>query len=172
MFKGLCVGFVLGVLAVLGGVGFYFTSGRAPVGVSEPPMPFEKRLAQAALHAHFNKETPVEPIVSADEPNLVAGAKVYKENCAVCHGLAGVAPTAIAAGLYPKPPQLFEGTGVTDDAPFETYWKAANGIRLTGMPGFRGRLTDAQLWQVSQLLAHANKIPDSAKKALAGVAGP
>lgn len=68
--------------------------------------------------------------------------------------------------MYPKPPQLFRGKGVTDDPAAERYWKTANGIRMTGMPGFKTQLTDVQLWQVSQLLAHANEIGDSVKKVL------
>jgi len=55
---------------------------------------------------------------------------------------------------------------VTDDEPGETYWKVANGIRLTGMPAFKQSLSDTQMWQVSLLLANANKIPDSVKQAL------
>ena len=61
--------------------------------------------------------------------------------------------------MFPKPPQLFDGKGVTDDPVGETYWKVSNGIRLTGMPAFFGSLTDEQLWQVSQLLANAKKLP-------------
>ena len=34
------------------------------------------------------------------------------------------------------------------------------------MPAFKTKLTDTQMWQVSQLLAHANEIPDSVKKLL------
>jgi mono/diheme cytochrome c family protein len=68
--------------------------------------------------------------------------------------------------MFPKPPQLFKGKGVTDDPASESYWKAANGIRLSGMPAFKGTLSNIQLWQVSQLVAHANELPDSVKKAL------
>jgi thiosulfate dehydrogenase len=68
--------------------------------------------------------------------------------------------------MFPKPPQLFHGKGATDDPASETYWKAANGIRLSGMPSFKTKLTDIQIWQVSQLLAHANEIPESVKKVL------
>jgi thiosulfate dehydrogenase len=96
----------------------------------------------------------------------LAGAEVYQRNCAVCHGLPGERETAIAQGMYPKPPELFHGTGVTDDPAWETFWKAQNGIRMSGMPAFKGRLTDQQLWQVSQLLANADKIPPSVKAAL------
>jgi mono/diheme cytochrome c family protein len=38
-----------------------------------------------------------------------------------------------------------------------TYWKVANGIRLTGMPSYSRVLSDAQMWQVSLLLKNADK---------------
>ena len=165
--KTLLMGFFLGILAVAAGVWFYFATGRAPVAVTDPDMPFERMLARKALHARIEKQTPAEPVVPADEPSLLAGAAVYKQNCAICHGLPGAQKTALAEGLYPRPPQLFHGTGVTDDPAWESYWKAANGIRLSGMPGFKGKLSDKQLWQVAQLLAHADKISEAVKKALA-----
>jgi thiosulfate dehydrogenase len=68
--------------------------------------------------------------------------------------------------MFPKPPQLFRGKGVTDDPASESYWKTSNGIRLSGMPAFKTKLTDTQLWQVSQLVAHANEIPESVKRVL------
>jgi len=45
--------------------------------------------------------------------------------------------------MFPKPTHLFKG--VTDDPASESYWKAARGIRLSGMPAFKDRLTDTQL---------------------------
>ena len=75
--------------------------------------------------------------IAADEAAYMAGAQVYKDNCAVCHGLPGQAQTAIAQGMFPEAPKLMEGKGVTDDPPGETYWKVAGGIRMTGMPGIR-----------------------------------
>jgi hypothetical protein len=35
------------------------------------------------------------------------------------------------------------------------------------MPGFNEMLTPTQMWQVSQLLAHADKLPEPTKAALA-----
>jgi mono/diheme cytochrome c family protein len=120
-----------------------------------------------ALGARISKEAPKNSPVPATEPNLLAGAALYRTHCAVCHGTVGEPRTAIAKGMFPRPPQLLEGTGVTDDPAGETFWKAANGIRLTGMPAFRGPLTDEQLWQVSQLLANADKLPPSVRAQLA-----
>jgi thiosulfate dehydrogenase len=166
MFKGLVIGILLGMLLLTGGVGFYFMSGRAPAAVTDPPLPFEKKLAHGALNAHIDRDGPKESPVPADEANSLAGAEVYKKNCAVCHGLPGEPKSVIAQGMYPAPPELFHGTGVTDDPAWETHWKAENGIRLTGMPGFKGRLTDKQLWQVSVLLANADKISPAVKAEL------
>jgi hypothetical protein len=80
--------------------------------------------------------------------------------------LPNVDQTPMAKGMFPKPPALFKGKGVTDDFASETYWKVANGIRLTGMPEFKQSLNDTQIWQVSLLLANANKISDTVKEKL------
>jgi mono/diheme cytochrome c family protein len=167
MVKGLILGILLGVLLTAGGVYWYFSSGRAPVATSAPPIPFERALARVALHAYLDKLPRPEPQVPADEANLVSGAKVYKEQCAMCHGLPGEPKKAIAQGMFPSPPELFHGTGVTDDDAWESYWKVENGIRLTGMPGFKGQLTEAQIWQVSVLVKNADKLSAPVKKELA-----
>jgi mono/diheme cytochrome c family protein len=166
MLKGFLVGFLLAVFVIFGGSYYYFSSGMAPVAVSDPSMPLEKQFAHMALDAHIEKQhIPASP-VPADEANFLAGALVYKQQCDSCHGRPGDPPTSYATTMFPKPPQLFRGKGVTDDPASETYWKVANGIRLSGMPSFNNQLTDTQMWQVSQLLAHANELSDNVKKAL------
>jgi len=167
MFKGIIVGILLGILLIAASVYYYFSSGRAPVATSTTPMPLERKLAKMALHAYLDKLPHPEPQVPADEANLIAGAKVYKEQCAVCHGLPGEPKSTIAAGMFPKPPELFHGTGVTDDDAWESYWKVENGIRMTGMPGFKDRLTEKQIWQVSVLVKNADKINEAVRKELA-----
>jgi thiosulfate dehydrogenase len=166
MIKGFVIGILLTMLVVAGGVYSYFATGMAPAATADPPMPFEKKLANMALNAHIAKQQLGQPPAAADETAYLAGAEVYKEHCASCHGLPGQLPTDYSTTMYPKAPQLFHGKGVTDDPVTESYWKVANGIRLTGMPAFKTKLTDTQLWQVSQLLAHANEVSDSVKRVL------
>ncbi|HXN53691.1 MAG TPA: cytochrome c [Candidatus Acidoferrum sp.] len=167
MLKAFVIGILIGVLLVVAGIWFYFTSGRAPVAAADPPMPFEKKLSSAALHARIDKDPHTDPPpVPVNESTYLAGADIYKQNCAVCHGLPGEPQSAIVQGMFPKPPELFHGTGVTDDPAWETYWKAKNGIRLSGMAGFKGTLNDTQLWQVSVLLANADKISPAVKAIL------
>jgi mono/diheme cytochrome c family protein len=167
MFGTLVFGIILGVIGVLAGVYFYFATGQAPVATSAQAMPFEKRLAHQALNARVQREMPKTVPIQGDETNLAAGAQIYREHCAVCHGLPAQKETLIATGMFPRPPKLVEGKGVTDDEPGESYWKVANGIRLTGMPGFKPALSDTQMWQVSLLVAQADKLPKSVQDTLA-----
>lgn len=166
------IGVIIGLILVPVIVYLYFASGTVPVATSAPPMPFERMLARTALHARLDKEMPKSVPIAADEPAYVAGAQIYMDNCAVCHGLPGVPQTAIAQGMFPKPPKLMVGTGVTDDPAAETYWKVTGGIRMTGMPGFEKTLSSTQMWQVSLLLANTDKLPKSAKDVLASPAVP
>ena len=157
------IGFVIGILLLPIVASFYIYLGYAPVATAASPFPLEKRLAQAALKARIKKEAPKQSPIEPTDDNLLAGAKSYKEYCAVCHGMANQPKTPTAKGMYPPPPQLLHGKGVTDDPVGETFWKVANGIRLTGMPGYGGSLSNTELWEVSLFLARANHLPDSAK---------
>lgn len=165
-------GLIFGVLAVAAAGYFYVSGGHAPVATTDPDMPFERMLAHKALDVRIDKEKPKSAPIQGDEVNLLAGAAIYREHCAVCHGMPGQARTAIATGMYPHPPKLLEGKGVTDDEPGESYWKVANGIRLTGMPGFKPSLSETQMWQVSFLVAQADKLPKTVVDALAVTAVP
>jgi thiosulfate dehydrogenase len=159
-------GLVIGIIIVPAAVFLYIWLGYAPVSTKSAPLPFERKLAGIALQKRIEKEAPKESPVQPTEPNLLAGAKIYIQDCAVCHGTMTDKETLIAKGMFPEPPPLLNGGGVTDDPVGETYWTVANGIRLTGMPGFGGSLTEEQMWQVSQFLANAEKLPQSVKDAL------
>jgi len=166
MLRGFTIGVLVTVLLLVGGIYIYFAFGIAPAATADPSMPFEKKMASKSLHAHINRAGTPESPVPADEANLLAGAKIYKEQCGMCHGLPDQPDPAIANSMFPHATLLFKGKGVTHDSPQESYWKIANGIRLTGMPSFRGSLEDKQLWQLSLLVAHANQLPESSRQYL------
>jgi thiosulfate dehydrogenase len=44
------------------------------------------------------------------------------------------------------------------------------GIRMTGMPGFKDRLSETKMWQVSVLVKNADKISPGVKAELIGTA--
>ena len=160
---GLIIGLVILPLTLI----IYVKSGHVPVAVSDSPMPFESQLAHGGLHARINREAPQRAAIAFTTPDLVSGAEVYQKNCAFCHGLPQLPPSVAGRGMFPHAPQLFTAAEtVTDDPPGVTFWKVKNGIRLTGMPGFNGALMDEQIWQVSALLARADKLPPEALEAL------
>ncbi len=166
--KKFAAGFVVGLCVIPLVVWLYFRLGLAPAATSAQAMPFEKRMARMALHARVAKEAPKQApaTLAANEATLVEGARLYKQHCADCHGLPGQPLSPMAQGMFPKPPHLMNGHGVTDDPIGETYWKVANGIRLTGMPAFDKAMNEQQMWQVSQLLVSANSLPPAATDAL------
>jgi thiosulfate dehydrogenase len=164
-------GLILGVILVPLGVYLYFASGSAPVATTDSDMPFEHFLADKALNVRIAKDMPKNVPIQPTDGTYLDGAELYKQHCAVCHGLPLSPKSAIATGMYPRPPQLFEGKGVTDDKPGESYWKIFNGIRLSGMPGFSKSLSETQMWQLALLLANADKLPPAAKTALVAPLG-
>jgi len=161
---GVAVGFCIVPLAAF----VFIKFGGMPVATKGKPLPFERYLAGIALHAAVDREADKPSPIEATETNLAKGARIYQAQCMACHGSPDGPPSAIALGMYPKPPPLvrLDKTGVTDDSASETYWKAKNGIRLTGMPGFVGSLSDTELWQVSLLLNHAHELPPSVSQIL------
>jgi thiosulfate dehydrogenase len=160
------LGLIIGTLIPPIGIYVYFASGRAPVSAFDPQLPFEDIVTGQALRATSSRQPAQPSPIAADEANLRAGARLYVRQCAVCHGLPIGPVSRIATGMFPPPPQLFHGPGVTDDPVGETYWKTAHGIRLTGMPAFRGSLSDTEMWQISSLLANAKHLPASVVKEL------
>lgn len=167
-------GLVIGVLLVPAAVFAWFHYGRVPVAVADPPLPQERLITSAPLEARIHREMIANPPIQANEATFVAGAHIYSEQCAACHGYYGK-PSSFGRDMFPDAPPLWEKhhngnvVGVSDDPPGETYWKVSNGIRLTGMPSYKKTLTDEQMWQVSLLLANADKpLPPDALYILRG----
>jgi thiosulfate dehydrogenase len=165
---GIVVGIVLVPIAVL----LWFHFGRVPVAVADPPLPLERLITSVPLNARIHREMVSTPPVQANEATFVAGAHIYSDQCAVCHGYYGK-PSAFGEKMFPDATPLWEKhgqvVGVSDDPPGETYWKVANGIRLSGMPTFKQSLSDTEMWQVSVLLANADKpLPPDALYILRG----
>jgi mono/diheme cytochrome c family protein len=161
-------GLIIGVLLVPAAAYLYISFGKVPVAVADPEFPHERQITSIPLDARIQREMIPVPPIQVDESALVAGARIYTERCSVCHGLHGK-PSAIGDDMFPGAPPLLEKhhngnvVGVSDDPAGETYWKVYNGIRLTGMPSFRTQLTETEMWQVTLLLANADKpVPPAA----------
>ena len=159
------LGLITAVVLLVLGLAVYFNFGRPPVAVADAPFPFERAIVELPLHARIDREMKTAPFGTSEDV-FEAGAHVYKTECASCHGTPGH-DEPFAKYMYPRAPQLWKKhangnvVGVSDDEPGETYWKVANGIRLSGMPSYSHVLTETQIWQVSLLLKNADQpLPD------------
>lgn len=166
------IGLLIGLVIVPIGVACYLRFGNPPVAVADTPFPFERQIVHVPLHRRVEKDMPKSAPIQPTADNLIAGAQIYRQNCAFCHGLNSQNST-VAPHMYPDAPQLWHAhgpqsiVGVSDDPPGETYWKVSNGIRLSGMPSFDQVLSSTQMWQVALLLANANKpLPQQAMDTL------
>lgn len=85
--------------------------------------------------------------VPATVENIAQGKQLYVQNCAVCHGLTGRGDGPGGARLNPRPAdfQVHMREGHTDPQLFS--W-VTTGVDGTGMPAFKERLTEDQIWTV------------------------
>jgi len=146
---------------------FYLAAcyGLIPSNADGRPPSVEKWIAKKALDAAVARlaARDANPIPQTDE-NLLAGVKLYAENCAVCHGAADAKASPVAMGLYQKAPQLAK-YGVEDDPDGEVYWIVAHGIRMTGMPAFGGSLSQDELWKLVLFLKNMDSLPPGPQRA-------
>ncbi len=163
--------FLAGVLttlvALLAGGYLLLQSGRIPANADGKPSRLELWMARTSLRATLRHQAPKGPDpVPLTNANLIAGIRLYGEHCAICHGTSqGTASASpVAKGEYPRPPQL-ASYGVEDDPPGYSFWKIKHGIRLTGMPSFKGTLTDQQIWTIALFLEHMSTLPPTAEHA-------
>lgn len=160
-----CAGFVIGWVVLLLGGYIFIWSGGVPVATSAPPLPLEKFLVKTAMHAAFRNADSLKSPVEESEANILAGAKLYKKDCAFCHGLPEQEKVEASVVFFPPPPQLYHHS-VSDDPIGEIFLKVKDGIRLSAMPSFAKVYSEEQMWQVSLLLHRGTEIPAAVKAEL------
>ena len=163
--KSFIAGVVITLLALAGGAYISVTHGWVPANADAKPGFLETWAAHTSLRATIKRDAPTEPVpVALTDENVIAGIKLYKTNCAVCHGASDAQASNIATGLFQHAPQLARHS-VTDDPEGKIYWYIKHGVRLTGMPSFSDSLTDKQIWQVVLFLKHMDSLSRKAEKA-------
>jgi len=85
-----------------------------------------------------------------DARQRAQGLRLFAEHCSGCHGAPGQAPETYAQLLQPLPGPLTHAA--RQWRPQELYWIARYGVKMSGMPGWEGRLDDAELWAIVAFL--------------------
>jgi mono/diheme cytochrome c family protein len=78
------------------------------------------------------------------------GLGLYRQHCAQCHGAPGVSPEPFALGMTPAPANLAHTA--REWAAAEVFWVVKEGIKMTGMPAWKYRMADDDIWAVVAFL--------------------
>ena len=135
----------------------YLRLGLAEVRGDAEPSGVESSVMRMAVHASVRRHAPevTNPIAPTEE-NLIAGGKIYLNQCSGCHGTPGV-PSKEANVLNPAAPRLAEvGTEYSEA---QIFWVAKHGVRRTGMFANGVWDNDQTLWTVAAYISRIRNLP-------------
>jgi mono/diheme cytochrome c family protein len=158
-------GILVGLLLVIGAIGFIVWSGSYNVAATNPPGRFEKKFAAFALNRAIQRRAPVRTNPFSKPEDIRAGLAHYKENCVDCHGAPGVEESEFGEGLNPPAPDLTL-PAVQRMRDGELFWVVSNGIRMTGMPAFAPTHKEDEIWKIVAFVRHLPEITKEEQQAL------
>jgi mono/diheme cytochrome c family protein len=163
--KAFLLGIIFTILVIILGGYYVVKKGYMNTQADQAPPALERKIAMTAVDASIERRAVEQknPIQPADE-NLTAGAKIYADSCAGCHGLPSNPNSQFGRSFNPPVPQFF--TEAPDMPDYQNFYVIKHGLRWTGMPSWAGMLNDTQIWTVVGFLGKIGKLPPAAQKAL------
>jgi thiosulfate dehydrogenase len=148
----------LSVLAV--GTYLFLALGLFSFRADQPPSKFEQKHAMQALDASTKRHAPdtKNPIPETDA-NLLEASRLYKTDCASCHGDPSDRKPIVGSSFYPPAPRFMEDA--PDMPENENFYIVKHGIRFTGMPGWENIVSDDQIWKLTAFLSRMGELPPS-----------
>lgn len=97
-------------------------------------------------HEYRSLDNPLEPT----ERNLAAGERIYKTNCASCHGASGAGDGPAGKNLNPGPANIARLSRMPMARDSYLYWTIAEGGSVvdSAMPAFGNVLSQEEMWQL------------------------
>ena len=78
------------------------------------------------------------------------------------HGTLDRKPSPFATSFYPPPPNLISDP--PDDPEWHIFYTIRTGVRYTGMPAWDKTLSQQDLWKITMLLSHMDKLPPTVQE--------
>lgn len=94
------------------------------------------------------------------------GLALYRQHCAQCHGAPGVAPEPFALGMTPTPANLSHTAREWPAA--DVFWVVKEGVKMTGMPAWKYRLADEDIWAIVSFMRELPKLSPDEYRAMKG----
>lgn len=155
--KNFFLGFLIGLIVLILGASGYLASGFPDVRADAPIPAWASRLMYSSVHAAVRRSAPEENNPPTSEETLIAGGKLYLNDCVGCHGEPGKPPSDFGATFYPPAPQ-FPSVGTAYEAG-QVFWIAKHGIRRTGMSAQEFNYADKDLWAMAAFIRHFPNVP-------------
>jgi mono/diheme cytochrome c family protein len=161
----------LALLALGAAGGGFIYSGVYDISATEQHTVPVYWLLEAAMRRSVHAHASAESIPDLSSPELLAGGRrIYHAQCERCHGAPGVAPDAFALGMTPVPANLTDTARRWSAA--DIYWVTKHGIKATGMPAWKYRLSEQEIRETAAFVArelrflspddYRNKVRESA----------
>lgn len=129
---------------------------RHGVSARDKPTAAEGAIAGALRHFAVPRAArAMKNPVPLNDVVLAEGRAHWADHCATCHGDDGKGQTDVGRGLYPKVPDMSDGSPDLSDG--ELYYVIVNGVRLTGMPGW-GDQNPNETWHLVHFIRHLPKL--------------
>jgi len=165
--KRFVFGFLTGGLVLALGIAGYFTLGLANVAADAHHSKWITQWMISSVHASIRRTAPrnLESPLPASEENLIAGGKLYLNDCVGCHGAPGQPRSAFGATFYPPAPQFaLDGTTYSET---QIYWVAKHGVRRTGMSAQGSSSSDEHLCLLAGFISRVRDLPPRVRSAIA-----
>jgi len=141
---------VIGLVALIAGV--VLRAWRLPlVAAALAALGAGAGLALPPLAIDAYPTTYLRPSVPYHATGIAAGASLYQEGCARCHGARGAGDGPDGRAL-PRPPADLRAPHTAQHTAGDLFWWLTNGIPAAGMPEFGSRLTEDQRWELINFL--------------------
>ena len=114
----------------------------------------ESRVAKEVKHKLTVGGKNVPNPLPATEENIADGREHFGHHCGICHGMDGQASGVPFADKMAPPVPDLTSKDVQDYSDGQLKWIVENGIDPSGMPAWKGTLTDEEMWKVVHFIRH------------------
>ncbi len=126
------------------------TSLHDAIAQRQEPAAVARQARQVSAQVAAAYEVSQAPVIT---PDATRGAPLYAQQCAVCHGDAGLGDGPAGIGLEPAPSNFTDARRLGRLSLYDLFSSTTLGIEGTDMPAFADQLDERQRWDLAVYIA-------------------